>query len=93
MADQIVQSNGEKIAKLPADYVSGATISGISRERSFVRTNLQHQNQQNKRRSLAFNQHHHMTHQQQIQQQQQLRSKPAMEIYRPPSKFQILFHF
>lgn len=85
MSDQVLQSN-EKVAKLPHDYaVGGATTSGITRERSFVRSNTQHQN--NKRRSLAINQqHHHLTHQQ--LQQQQMRSKPAIELYRPPSKFQ-----
>lgn len=54
--------------------------SGISRERSFVRT-TNHQNafqNANKRRSLAL--------QQQQSQQQQMRTKPALEIYRPPSK-------
>lgn len=45
--------------------------STLTRERSFVRTP-----QQIKRRSLAFQQIEH----------QQMRSKPAIEIYRPPSK-------
>lgn len=54
--------------------------TGISRERSFIRTsNNNQQNVANKRRSLAL--------QQQTHQQQQLRAKPAMEIYRPPSKY------
>jgi hypothetical protein len=39
----------------------------------------------NKRRSLAFSQ-------QQQQQQQQLRGKPALEVYRPPSKKIHSFH-
>lgn len=49
-----------------AYQMSGATPSGITRERSFVRTP-----QANKRRSLA--------------EQFDSRSKPAIEIYRPPS--------
>lgn len=70
MADQMV-SNGKNTA---------ANSSGLSRERSFVR-NTNQQNHQNKRRSFAFNQQY-----QHELQQQQLRAKPAMEIYRPPSK-------
>lgn len=54
--------------------VSNGATSGLTRERSFVRTPQQFQ--QNKRRSLAFNH----------QSAQQLRAKPAIEIYRPPSK-------
>lgn len=53
--------------------------SGISRERSFVRATHQNAFQNaNKRRSLALQQHQ--------SQQQQMRTKPALEIYRPPSK-------
>jgi len=37
----------------------------------------------NKRRSLAIHQSQQQQHQ---QHQQQMRAKPAMEIYRPPSK-------
>lgn len=78
MADHVAQNqsnkqhdNIKKTFKIP-DYSMG----GITRERSFVRM-PSHQSQQNmnKRRSLAFNQ----------QQQQQIRGKPALEIYRPPS--------
>lgn len=57
--------------------------AAISRERSFVRQNVnQHAQNANKRRSLALQSQHQ---QQQQQQQQQMRGKPAMEIYRPPS--------
>jgi hypothetical protein len=45
-----------------------------------INNNFQLQ-QNNKRRSLAFSQSQQHIH----QQQQQLRAKPAMEIYRPPS--------
>lgn len=76
MADQMV-SNGKNMA---------ANSSGLSRERSFVR-NTNQQNHQNKRRSFAFNQQY-----QHELQQQQLRAKPAMEIYRPPSKL-LVFNF
>lgn len=81
MADQMV-SNGKNVQQ--QEYATGGTTSrGITRERSFVRSNSQqnhhiHQHlhhHQNKRRSLAFN--HDI--------QQQLRAKPAIEIYRPPS--------
>lgn len=93
MADQVTQQNhnsnsnnmqndmkkGFKMSDFPVVCFSP---SGITRERSFVRM-PNHQNHQNlnKRRSLAFNM------QQQQQQQQQMRGKPAIEIYRPPSKF------
>lgn len=50
--------------------VDGAA-SGLTRERSFVN--------QNRRRSLALSVQHDI-------QQQQIRQKPAIEIYRPPSK-------
>lgn len=58
--------------------LSGAT-SGLTRERSFVRMSQA----TNKRRSLAIQP---MTSETvDIMQNQQLRSKPAIEIYRPPS--------
>ncbi|KAG5674775.1 hypothetical protein PVAND_004725 [Polypedilum vanderplanki] len=66
-----------KIQELPNTVLNNhVTPAGISRERSFVRTMtpLNHQNL-NKRRSMGFQ-----------QQQQTIRMKPAMEIYRPPSK-------
>lgn len=50
--------------------MSGATPSGLTRERSFVRTP-----QANKRRSLAYTSETIDT----------MRTKPAIEIYRPPS--------
>lgn len=88
MADQMV-SNGKNVHQ--QEYAAGGTTSsGITRERSFVRSNSQqnhhphhhqHHHQQNKRRSLAFN--HDI--------QQQLRAKPAIEIYRPPSMCNVLF--
>lgn len=88
MADQMV-SNGKNMQDFT---VGGTTSSGLTRERSFVRSNTQqnhHHNHQNKRRSLAFNQQSSILNQQQQQFQQdiqqQLRSKPAIEIYRPPS--------
>lgn len=59
--------------------------SGISRERSFVRTNSQQQHHNNKRRSLAFASQANALH------QQQLRMKPALEIYRPPSNESIFY--
>lgn len=70
--------------KLP-DF-PGFSPMGITRERSFVRmsTAANHPQNVNKRRSLAFN---HPQHQQ--QQQQQMRGKPALEIYRPPSNYLI----
>lgn len=88
MADQMV-SNGKNVR----DYTVGAS-GGLTRERSFVRNNTNQQNHQNKRRSLAFNQQStNITHQQyQDLQQQQLRAKPAMEIYRPPSNLQFNFN-
>lgn len=54
--------------------------AGLSRERSFVRSNPSMQQQINKRRSLAFGQQPNFG-------QQQMRGKPALEIYRPPSKY------
>lgn len=80
MADQMV-SNGKNVQQ--EEYAAGGTTSsGIRRERSFVRSNSQHNHNlhqhhhhQNKRRSLAFT----------YDIQQQLRAKPAIEIYRPPS--------
>lgn len=76
MADQMV-SNGKTVQDSP---VNSAPSSGLTRERSFVRPNNHHQT---KRRSLALN--HHQQHIQ-LQQDIQMRTKPAMEIYRPPSK-------
>lgn len=73
MANQMV-SNGKNVQ----DFVVGGAASGLTRERSFVRTP-----QQNKRRSLAFN--HQPVNSMQHDIAQQLRSKPAIEIYRPPS--------
>lgn len=70
--------------KMANQMVSNGATSGLTRERSFIRTP-----HQNKRRSLAFNQQSSNSIQhdvQQQQQQQQMRSKPAIEIYRPPSK-------
>lgn len=43
--------------------------------------------QQHKRRSIAFQSTNSLKHD--TMQQQQLRSKPAIEIYRPPSKYPI----
>lgn len=68
MAKQMLSNNN----------LCGATSSGLTRERSFVRTP-----QPNKRRSLAI-----QSTANEIAdsiQNQQLRSKPAIEIYRPPS--------
>lgn len=87
MADQMV-SIGKNVQQ--QEYAaSGTTSSGITRERSFVRSNSQqnhnfhhHHHHQNKRRSLAFN--HDI--------QQQLRVKPAIEIYRPPSMCDVQIH-
>lgn len=59
--------------------LSGATPSGLTRERSFVRMSQA----ANKRRSLAFQPLETLD----TLQNQQLRSKPAIEIYRPPSNF------
>lgn len=83
MAEHITQNhnnvqhdNIKKTFKLH-DY----PMAGITRERSFVRMpSLQNQQNMNKRRSLAFNQQ---------QQHQQIRGKPALEIYRPPSIYKI----
>lgn len=77
-----------KAFKVANDYhqqqqVPGFAPMGITRERSFVRMSNHGHNHQNaaKRRSLAFNHPH---------QAQQLRGgvggKPALELYRPPSK-------
>lgn len=62
------------------DFSNGFGSQGIQRERSFVRINNvnNQQNNANKRRSLVF--------------QQQMRGKPALEIYRPPSKFSNTFY-
>lgn len=87
MADQVVtqtqqqqqqpQSSASELKKnvsFPDFTTPGA---GLTRERSFVRSNPQYQQQQNnKRRSLAFGQQPSFA---------QMRGKPAMEIYRPPS--------
>lgn len=92
MAEQLTQQNHnnnmqnemKKNFKMP-DF-PGFSPMGITRERSFVRMSSTHHPQNaNKRRSLAFN---HPQHQQQPQHQQhqQIRGKPALEIYRPPSK-------
>lgn len=74
--NNVQHDNIKKTFKMP-DY----PMAGITRERSFVRMpSLQNQQNMNKRRSLAFNQQQH-----QQQQHQQIRGKPALEIYRPPS--------
>lgn len=76
MANQMVSSG-----KSVQEFVSGSapsSESALTRERSFVRT--PQQTHQNKRRSFAFN--HHSVNQMQYDVQ---RSKPAIEIYRPPS--------
>ncbi|XP_031618941.1 uncharacterized protein LOC116338042 [Contarinia nasturtii] len=77
MANHMV-SNGKNVQ----DFVVGSAATGLTRERSFVRTPQQVAHQ-NKRRSLAFNHptnamHHDI-------QQQQIRSKKSIEIYRPPN--------
>lgn len=77
MANQMV-SKGENIQNC---LVGGATSSGSTHERSFVRTI-----HQNKRRSLAFQSAMPMQHD--SVHQQQMRTKPAIEIYRPPSNAQ-----
>lgn len=69
MANQMAL-NGRNVTD---GIVGGAASSGITRERSFVRT--PQYSHQNKRRSLAFP--NSMQHD---------KSKPAIEIYRPPSK-------
>lgn len=79
MAEQVTQNhmqndlNKNKGLKMH-DFSNGFGSQGIQRERSFVRMNNNNnqQNNANKRRSLVF--------------QQQMRGKPALEIYRPPSK-------
>lgn len=79
MANQMV-SNG----KNGKDFVVGTGTLGLTRERSFVRT-TQHTHQ-NKRRSLAFNNHPANSMQHDVHHhQQQIRSKKSIEIYRPPS--------
>lgn len=83
MAEQVTQNhiqndlNKNKGFKMH-DFSNGFGSQGIQRERSFVRMNNNNnqQNNANKRRSLVF--------------QQQMRGKPALEIYRPPSKCQKL---
>lgn len=71
---QLSASELKKNVSFPDFTTPGA---GLTRERSFVRSNPQYQQQQNnKRRSLAFGQQPSFA---------QMRGKPAMEIYRPPS--------
>lgn len=77
----LIQSNDFKNGTKLADFSIIANPGSVTRERSFIRTNHQHQQNMNKRRSLAFN-HQPNMHQ---HQQQQMRGKPALEIYRPPS--------
>lgn len=80
-ANNAIQSNEFRNGSKLADFSIIANPGSVTRERSFIRTNHHHQQNLNKRRSLAFN------HQPTIQQQhQQIRGKPALEIYRPPSK-------
>lgn len=87
MAEQVTQNHIQnELSKNKGgfkmhDFSNGFGSQGIQRERSFVRINNNNnqQNNANKRRSLVF------------QQQQQMRGKPALEIYRPPSKFKSLF--
>lgn len=87
-ASNIIQSNDLKNSGKLADITVIASPSGVTRERSFIRTNHHnHQQNLNKRRSLIFN--HQL--QQQQQQSQQIRNKPALEIYRPPSEYR-LYH-
>lgn len=74
-----------KAFKMANDFhqpAPGFTPMGISRERSFVRLSNHGHNQQNasKRRSLAF------SHPHQTQQMRGVGGKPALELYRPPSK-------
>lgn len=85
MAEQVTQNHIQnELSKNKGfkmhDFSNGFGSQGIQRERSFVRINNNNnqQNNANKRRSLVF-------------QQQQMRGKPALEIYRPPSKFKSLF--
>lgn len=68
-------TNQQRVHKSPEFQMSGIMPGGITRERSFVRTS-NHQNI-NKRRSLAFNVQTGM-------QPNQIRTKPGMDIYRPP---------
>ncbi|XP_055848895.1 uncharacterized protein LOC129913925 isoform X2 [Episyrphus balteatus] len=72
---QHMNNNNQRIHKSPEYQMSGMMPGGITRERSFVRTS-NHQNI-NKRRSLAFNVQTGM-------QPNQMRTKPGMDIYRPP---------
>lgn len=82
--NQLSNTDLKKNGKL-LDFSSNASSgSGLTRERSFVRPNPQQQ-QSNKRRSLAFNHQPNIMAQQQLQHQQHIRTKPALEIYRPPS--------
>lgn len=69
-------NNSQRVHKSPDYEMSRIMPGGITRERSFVRTNNNHQNI-NKRRSLAFNMQTSM-------QPNQVRTKPGMDIYRPP---------
>lgn len=89
MADQtmvqqkILKSDVKKSVKIQNFPVQQQQhlADAISRERSFVRQNtIQQQQNANKRRSSIL---HSQQHQQ--QQRHQIRGKPAMEIYRPPS--------
>lgn len=66
--------------QMVSNQLSGSAGSGLQRERSFVRTP-----QASKRRSLAF-QSAANEFVDTIQNQQLRGSKPAIEIYRPPSK-------
>uniref|UniRef100_T1PEU5 MIF4G domain protein n=1 Tax=Musca domestica TaxID=7370 RepID=T1PEU5_MUSDO len=72
-------NEGRKIRKSPEFQPQQQVIvpASITRERSFVRTS--NQQNTNKRRSLAFNIQTGSTNQ-----GGQLRSKPTMDIYRPP---------
>lgn len=93
MAERVAQPAANALQQQSNDFKNFSIIAhnspgGVTRERSFIRTSHQHQHNANKRRSLAFNQSSALQLQQQQhqQQQQQLRGKPALEIYRPPSK-------
>lgn len=83
----IQSSQGLKTSGKLGDITVLASPHGVTRERSFIRTNHHsHQQNSNKRRSLVFN------HQLQQQQSQQIRGKPALEIYRPPSKYYVVWY-
>lgn len=69
-------NTNQRVHKSPEFQMSAMMPGGITRERSFVRTSNNHQNI-NKRRSLAFNMQTGI-------QPNQIRTKPAMDIYRPP---------